>query len=205
MATRSRTPAHAMVDLEQATRALKSLGRWKVNQGGALPAAVRSRLGRLLPVLADDLSFANTHFARQVFVSKRDPCGMFLEMSVGIDGTVRSLESGSLMVDRDAVRSVRQAGPAARRRPCAGGRLPPKESQFPATIWPRLSQRQPDGAPLNHRGARAAQDAASIFFSHKNFEPPEFWRRTTYGHAVIRKPPDEAARCARSIREMGNL
>jgi hypothetical protein len=59
------------------------------------------------------LSFANPHFALQVSVSKRDPCGMFLEMSVGIDGTVRSPESGSLMVDRDAIRSLRQAGPAA--------------------------------------------------------------------------------------------
>jgi hypothetical protein len=52
--SQSRTPAQVMVDLEQATRALKSLGRWKVNQGGALPAAVRNRLGRLLPVLAND-------------------------------------------------------------------------------------------------------------------------------------------------------
>ncbi len=50
----SRAPAQMMVDLEQALRALRSLGRWKVNQGGALPAAVRNRLGKLLPVPAND-------------------------------------------------------------------------------------------------------------------------------------------------------
>ncbi len=43
-----RPPAQMIVELEQATNALQAQGSWKVNQGGALPAAERNRLGKRL-------------------------------------------------------------------------------------------------------------------------------------------------------------
>src|SRR3990172_4126329 len=43
-----------LVDLEQTARALEGQGGFKVNQGGGLPAAVRSRLAKLRPALAGD-------------------------------------------------------------------------------------------------------------------------------------------------------
>ena len=49
-----RAPAQMMVELEQATSALQAQGRWKVNQGGALPAADRTRLGKRLSLQAND-------------------------------------------------------------------------------------------------------------------------------------------------------
>lgn len=52
--TSLRAPAQMLVDLEQVTRALRAQGGWKVNQGGALPAAGRNRIGKLLPAQAND-------------------------------------------------------------------------------------------------------------------------------------------------------
>lgn len=49
-----RAPAQVMVDLEQTAGALRAMGGWKVNQGGALPAAARNRLGKLLPSAGKD-------------------------------------------------------------------------------------------------------------------------------------------------------
>jgi len=52
--TSLRAPAQLLVDLEQVARALGGQGRWKVNQGGALAAAVRNKLGKLLPAQTND-------------------------------------------------------------------------------------------------------------------------------------------------------
>lgn len=52
--TASRAPAQVLIDLQQTARALESQGTWKVNQGGALPAAVRNRLAKLLPPQSSD-------------------------------------------------------------------------------------------------------------------------------------------------------
>lgn len=49
-----RAPAQVMVELEQSTTALQAQGGWKVNQGGALPAAERNRLGKRLSPQTND-------------------------------------------------------------------------------------------------------------------------------------------------------
>ena len=49
-----RAPAQVLIDLEQTARALQAQGKWKVNQGGALPAAVRNRLAKVLPPQSGD-------------------------------------------------------------------------------------------------------------------------------------------------------
>jgi len=49
-----RAPAEVLVDLEQTAKALGSMDGWKVNHGGALPAAVRNRLAKLLPAQPAD-------------------------------------------------------------------------------------------------------------------------------------------------------
>jgi hypothetical protein len=52
--TAYRAPAQVLIDIEQTARGLQAQGRWKVNQGGALPAAVRNRLAKLLPPQSGD-------------------------------------------------------------------------------------------------------------------------------------------------------
>ena len=52
--TACRAPAQVLIDLQQTARALDAQDRWKVNQGGALPAAVRNRLAKLLPPQSGD-------------------------------------------------------------------------------------------------------------------------------------------------------
>src|SRR5690606_23146619 len=49
-----RSAAQVLVDLEQTARALEGQGSWKVNQGGGLPAAMRGRLSKGRPAVADD-------------------------------------------------------------------------------------------------------------------------------------------------------
>lgn len=46
--------AQVLVDLEQTARALEGLRGWKVNQGGGLPAPIRTRLARSRPATAGD-------------------------------------------------------------------------------------------------------------------------------------------------------
>jgi hypothetical protein len=52
--TTSRTPTEFMVELTETARALEKLGNWRINQGGELPAAARSRLAKLLPASGDE-------------------------------------------------------------------------------------------------------------------------------------------------------
>ncbi len=52
--TSVRAFAEVLVDLEQTARALEGQRRWKVNQGGGLPAAARNRLAKLRQPIAGD-------------------------------------------------------------------------------------------------------------------------------------------------------
>ncbi len=101
--TTARAPAQLLVDLQLVARALAGMGRWKVLQGGALPASIRNKLAKLLPAQSDDRLEPPDRVALEYALL----CSLGVAKIEGDEGSMASKEADSLTALDHDVRASR--------------------------------------------------------------------------------------------------